>query len=89
LTTDIPLIAGMRDQGWCTPDQLRLGIETDTDGGLIGADGRTVRNLFAIGPLRIPTLFESIAIPEIRVQAENLAKLLASRYSDFSSFSLR
>jgi uncharacterized NAD(P)/FAD-binding protein YdhS len=89
LTTDIPLIAGMRDQGWLTPDQLRLGIETDTDGGLIGADGRTVRNLFAIGPLRIPALFESIAIPEIRVQAEELAQLLASRYSDFSSSSLR
>jgi uncharacterized NAD(P)/FAD-binding protein YdhS len=78
VTTDIPLIAGMRTQGWLTPDQLRLGIETGTDGGLIGADGSPVRNLFAIGPLRIPTLFESIAVPEIRVQAEELAKLLAS-----------
>ncbi len=78
LTTVIPLIAGMRDQGWLTPDQLRLGIETDINGGLIGADGSTVRNLFAIGPLRIPALFESIAIPEIRVQAEELVKLLAS-----------
>jgi uncharacterized NAD(P)/FAD-binding protein YdhS len=87
--TDIPLVAGMRNQGWLTPDQLGLGIETDTDGGLISADGSTVRNLYAIGPLRIPMLFESIAIPEIRVQAENLAKLLASRFSDFSSISLR
>ena len=67
--TDLPLIAGMRDQGWLTPDRLRLGIETDSAGRLISADGSAVETLFAIGPLRIPALFESIAMPEIRVQA--------------------
>ncbi len=78
-TTDIPPIAGMRDQGWLTPDQLRLGIETDEDGRLIGADGTSINTLFAIGPLRIPDLFESIAMPEIRVQAAELAGLLTSK----------
>jgi uncharacterized NAD(P)/FAD-binding protein YdhS len=77
-TTDIPLIAGMRNQGWLTPDQLGLGIETDADGRLINAGGSPVGNLFTIGPLRIPNLFESIAIPEIRVQADELAQLLVS-----------
>ena len=77
-TTDIPLIAGMRNQGWLTPDPLGLGIETDTDGRLISADGSQVSNLFSIGPLRIPALFESIAIPEIRVQADELARILSS-----------
>jgi hypothetical protein len=33
---------------------------------------------FTIGPLRIPALFESIAIPEIRMQAEALAGLLTA-----------
>lgn len=76
--TDIPLIAGMRGQGLLTPDRLGLGIETDVQGRLIGADGSPVPNLFAIGPLCIPALFESIAIPDIRVQADELAQLLAS-----------
>ena len=75
---DIPLIAAMRDQGWLTPDRLGLGIETDADGRLINVDGSPVSNLFAIGPLRIPALFESIAIPEIRVQADKLAQVLVS-----------
>jgi uncharacterized NAD(P)/FAD-binding protein YdhS len=57
---------------------LGLGIETDADGRLISADGSPVSNLFAIGPLRIPALFESIAIPEIRVQAAELGLLLAT-----------
>jgi uncharacterized NAD(P)/FAD-binding protein YdhS len=75
--TDIPLIAGMREQWRLIPDRLRLGIETDSAGRLIGADGTPVETLFAIGPLRILELFESIAMPEIRVQAAHLAQLLA------------
>lgn len=80
-TTSIPLIVSMREQGWLTPDRLGLGIETDRDGRLISIDGTVNSTLFAIGPLRIPDLFESIAIPEIRVQAKELANLLASRSS--------
>ena len=68
----------MRQQGWLTPDPLRLGLETDPDGRLIGADGNSVPGLLTLGPLRIPGLWESIAIPEIRAQAAELAKLLVS-----------
>jgi uncharacterized NAD(P)/FAD-binding protein YdhS len=77
-STDIPLIASMRTKGWLTPDLLRLGIETDRDGRLVSSDGTVNKTLFTIGPLRIPELFESIAIPEIRVQACELAQLLAT-----------
>ncbi len=76
-TTEIPPIAGMRDQGMLRLDPLRLGIESDPEGRLTTADGSILHNVYTIGPLRIPMLFESIAIPEIRVQAEKLAQLLA------------
>jgi uncharacterized NAD(P)/FAD-binding protein YdhS len=75
--TEIPLLASMREQRWLTPDPLHLGIKTDAAGHLIDVDGAIINNLFTIGPLRIPYLFESIAMPEIRVQAEELGKLLA------------
>jgi uncharacterized NAD(P)/FAD-binding protein YdhS len=77
-TTDIPPIARLREQGLLTPDRLRLGFESDLDGRIIGSDGSVNSTFYTIGPLRIPTLFESIAIPEIRVQAEALAGLLAA-----------
>jgi uncharacterized NAD(P)/FAD-binding protein YdhS len=83
-TTGIPLIASLREQGWLTPDPLRLGIETDNDGRLIDVDGSAAKSLFTLGPLRIPSLFESIAIPEIRVQASELAQLLVSEAIDNS-----
>ncbi len=71
-----PLIAALRNGGWLTPDPLRLGCVTDIDGRLIGVDGKPVVGLYTIGPLRIADLWESIAIPEIRVQAAALANVL-------------
>ena len=75
---DLPIVASLRESGWLTPDRLRLGVETDNDGRLLGVDGNPVDGLYTLGPLRIPGLWESIAIPEIRMQAATLARLLIS-----------
>lgn len=78
---DLPLVVQMRRAGWLVADPLRLGIETASDGRLIGADGAPVERLYTLGPLRRPALWESTAIPEIRQQAAELAGLLALRES--------
>lgn len=75
---DLPLVAQIRRAGWLVPDPLRLGVETDAEGRLLGADRTPVPGLFTIGPLRRPELWESTAIPEIRAQAAELATRLAS-----------
>lgn len=77
--TDNPLIAGLRDAGWITPDIFGLGLETDANGHLISADGSPTPGLYTLGPLRIAGLWESIAIPEIRSQASDLAGILATK----------
>lgn len=71
-----PLISKLRSAGTIVPDELRLGFETDIDGRFVDADGRSVQGLFTLGPVRIPALWESIAIPEIRNQAQALAEIL-------------
>jgi uncharacterized NAD(P)/FAD-binding protein YdhS len=51
-----------------------IGVATATHtGALIDANGRIVEWMFAIGPLRRGTLWESTAMPEIRAQAAALA----------------
>ena len=75
-----PLIDDLRNSGWIVPDALRLGFETDSDGRFIAANGRPVQGLFTLGPVRIPALWESIAIPEIRNQALALAELLVKEF---------
>jgi uncharacterized NAD(P)/FAD-binding protein YdhS len=73
---DLPLVVQLRRAGWLVPDSLRLGIETDIDGRMLGHDGKPVAGLYTLGPLRRPVLWESTAMPEIRAQAAALARLL-------------
>lgn len=75
---DLPLAMQMRRAGWLVPDKLRLGVETDADGMLIGAGGKPVKGLYTMGPLRRPSLWESTAIPDIRTQAAALASKLVA-----------
>jgi uncharacterized NAD(P)/FAD-binding protein YdhS len=73
--SDSPLLAQLQRDGLARPDVHGLGFETNADGSLAGEGGRS--GLFAIGPLRRGMLLESTAIPEIRVQARELAETLA------------
>ncbi|WP_122039074.1 FAD/NAD(P)-binding protein [Asaia bogorensis] len=64
--------------GLASPGNRGAGLDTGNDGRLINANGESPHALYTLGPARLGTLFESIAIPEIRQQAYDLATRLAS-----------
>lgn len=74
-----PLIHSLFAQGLASAGPLGGGFNCTKSGAMIGADGSISRILFNVGPGRLGTLIESIAMPEIRDQAFNLATLLACR----------
>jgi uncharacterized NAD(P)/FAD-binding protein YdhS len=74
-----PLLRGLLEAGLVRADALGLGLATDADGALLDAEGRASGVLFTLGPLRRGDLWESTAIPEIRVQALALARRLLER----------
>jgi uncharacterized NAD(P)/FAD-binding protein YdhS len=74
-----PLITSLRQGGQLVPDAMRLGIRTDADGALLSADGVASSTFFTLGPSLRPMWFESTAVPELRKQAADLAKVLAER----------
>ena len=76
-----PLVKGLTEQGWITPDPLGLGLVTEADGTVVPRDASLPRRLHALGPLRMGGLWESTAVPELRVQARDLARLLVERLS--------
>jgi uncharacterized NAD(P)/FAD-binding protein YdhS len=77
LTT--PPLRALVDAGVICPGPHGMGVNTDAVGGQItSAAGSPAAGLFAIGPLRRGTLWESTAVPEIRSQAQQLARLLVS-----------
>lgn len=71
------LLESLCDAGIARPHPLALGLDTCADGALRDARGQEHETLFAIGPLRRGELWETTAVPEIRVQAHALAQRLA------------
>lgn len=60
------------------PDPLRIGLDVDWDCRVLGADGEASATLSAIGPVTRGTFWESVAVPDIRLQADRVAKRLAA-----------
>jgi uncharacterized NAD(P)/FAD-binding protein YdhS len=74
-----PLLASLLLQGLTRPDPLHLGLDCTEQGALINREGVASDFLFTIGPSRKGILWESVAVPELREQASDLASLLAAR----------
>jgi len=71
-----PLIGSLIEHGLARANHLGIGFRTDEHGALQGENPSHPSRLFTIGPPRRGELFETTAVPEIRVQAEELARYL-------------
>jgi len=73
-----PLLKNLLQQGLVRPDALSLGLDTAEDGALLDTRGLPSDIFYTLGPLRKGNLWETTAVPEIRVQAADLAVGLAA-----------
>jgi uncharacterized NAD(P)/FAD-binding protein YdhS len=64
---------------------LGIGVRVAPSGAFIGCDGRPADRVFALGPLRFGTLFETTAMPEVRTQARDLAQTLVASLAALSA----
>ncbi|MBK6770919.1 MAG: FAD/NAD(P)-binding protein [Ignavibacteria bacterium] len=76
---DQPLISNLYKKGLIVPDEMRLGINALPDGTIIHSDNTLSSKLFTTGSLLKGILWESTAVPELRIQAKSLAGELISR----------
>ena len=75
---DCPFLTRLYERGMVVANDTNSGIKVDGLEVLDGA-GHSSRNLYALGPLLKGALLESVAVPEIRVQAQELARLICQR----------
>jgi uncharacterized NAD(P)/FAD-binding protein YdhS len=73
------LLQNLFKRGLVTSGPLGTGFHCSQDGAVIDAGGHASEVIFNLGPGRLGDLLESIAIPEIRQQAVELASVLADR----------
>ena len=79
-----PLVDQLLADGLARPAPLGLGVDCTTYGALVGVQGQPAPHLFAVGPVTRGALWEIIAVPEIRAQAEQVAEhALAAARSRF------
>ncbi|MCC5786644.1 MAG: FAD-dependent oxidoreductase [Phycisphaerales bacterium] len=71
------LVRGLAERGEVAPDPLGLGLLSDDLGRALDCDGRPT-DLWLIGALRRGELWETTAVPELRVQAAAIASALVS-----------
>jgi uncharacterized NAD(P)/FAD-binding protein YdhS len=79
---DDPLLGNLLRQKLARPDPLFLGLDVSPGGALIDAYGAPSNVLYAIGPVRKGSLWETIAVPELRVQVSGLSSLLLTVRED-------
>lgn len=73
------LLASLHSQELIAIDRFGLGLMTTPEGLVLNRAGAAVPGLFALGPLRRASEWESTAMREVRQQAADIAKILTGR----------
>jgi uncharacterized NAD(P)/FAD-binding protein YdhS len=79
--TRSPLLRNLLASGFLQPDALDMGIRIEDDFVAVGRDGHASGFLHVIGPLLRGTLWETVAVPELRGQALRVAEILLDELS--------
>jgi uncharacterized NAD(P)/FAD-binding protein YdhS len=74
-----PLIRALLARGVARIDPLGIGLDVAGDYALIDSSGRPSRHIQVIGPLARAAFWECIAVPDIRLQCEDIADSLAAK----------
>ncbi len=70
------LLQNLLRRGLVAPDDTGMGARIEPDHTLVDREGRRSTLLYALGPLLRGTLWETIAVPELRGQARRVAETL-------------
>ncbi|MFG0290653.1 MAG: FAD/NAD(P)-binding protein [Rhodopirellula sp. JB044] len=72
--SNLPLYRNLFDRGLAKPDEMDMGIAVSDEFEVLDANDQASPFLHAIGPILKGTLWESIAVPELRQQAFHVAQ---------------
>ena len=73
---DHPLVRNLMRRGLIRPGPAHLGVDALLNGAIIGQNGAASDILYTLGSTMKGIVWEVVAVPEIRVQAERLARRL-------------
>jgi uncharacterized NAD(P)/FAD-binding protein YdhS len=79
--TSSVLLGNLLRSGLVAPDDMDMGVRVEADHTVIDQNGERSEFLLALGPLLRGTLWETIAVPELRGQARRVAETLLGHHA--------
>jgi uncharacterized NAD(P)/FAD-binding protein YdhS len=79
---DDVLVANLMRRGTICPGPASIGIDARPNGEIVGRDGASSGALYTLGSTMKGVLWEVLAVPDIRVQAQRLATTLLDATRD-------
>jgi len=77
--TSSALLQNLLRRGLVTPDETEMGARVQADHIIVNREGQRSKILLTLGPLLRGTLWETIAVPELRVQARRTVEALLNQ----------
>jgi uncharacterized NAD(P)/FAD-binding protein YdhS len=74
---DDPLVRSLLDEGLIRPHATRVGVDATPDGRVIDREGNVRDRLLVAGSFLRGVLYESVSVPELRVQVRAIADRIA------------
>ena len=68
------LVRNLLGSGFAGPGPHGIGFGTDSTGAVLDSQRRPQPRLFTLGSVRVGQLWESVAVPELRSQADQIAR---------------
>lgn len=81
LPSNSKLLNDMLAQGLIEPDEMNMGIKVQQNFAVVDCMGRASESIYALGSIMKGTLWESIAVPELRSQAFRLAETICRQFA--------
>jgi uncharacterized NAD(P)/FAD-binding protein YdhS len=86
--TRVALLRNLLASGVVQPDAMDMGISVGSDFAAVDSGGRPSLFMHVIGPLLRGTLWETVAVPELRSQALRAAQILLGSISPRTIFTV-
>jgi len=82
LPSDSSVLNNLCTSGLIQPDEMNMGIKVMPNFSVIDREGHNSQILFAMGSIMKGTLWETLAVPELRSQAFRLAETISSQLAE-------
>lgn len=88
-TLDNELLRNLNASGFICPHEFGVGVKTSNIYNVVDASDKVLDNVYIMGPILKPQLFETVAVPELRNEVKDIADKIINQVKNNYSVMLK